>query len=595
MYADSPAPALAALVFRVGRADESFAAGGLTHLVEHLTLFPLARQRYQYNGRVEEAVCLFYAAGTPAEVFGFLSEVASALDSLPLERLAAEKRILGTEWGGHDPGVDGRLLDHRYGASGYGLSNYYEWGLDWVESEEVAGWAQEMFTSGNAAVWCTVEPPEDLVLDLPRGERRAAPVPNSLDGLQTPLYLEEGTGGVALGTVIERSSAAHAAFAIASQRIYDELRREEGVSYSSGSSYHPLDGRLAHVVVSADCQPRDARLARDGLLRVLDDLAANGPTEEELSLDREELERFVDDPAAVPNALDSAARDLLFGVDHPTNQQLLAERDALTSATVSEALAEAMDEIILVTPPGNPRSEAMRRYAERKFEPDKPVDGKRYKPGDRWAEWGERSEVIVGDRGVTFVPGQGEPTTVLYSDCVGSIPGLSGTLTLVARNGAAVSFRPGTYGDGVKGAAAIREALSDELLIPLSPREAELKEAVSRELDQQERDLVPGELDLLATLLAGDEQPEHLGVGARGKQLGLLVVSKQRFMFIFRGTNADDLFETALEDISEVRVQGLVSKRLTVQATGRPEEVFKNISPNGRMQEIAATLEGRGQ
>ena len=32
---------LAGLVFRVGRADESLARGGITHLVEHLALYPL--------------------------------------------------------------------------------------------------------------------------------------------------------------------------------------------------------------------------------------------------------------------------------------------------------------------------------------------------------------------------------------------------------------------------------------------------------------------------------------------------------------------------------------------------------------------------
>jgi hypothetical protein len=32
---------LAGLMFRVGRADESLARGGITHMIEHLVLYPL--------------------------------------------------------------------------------------------------------------------------------------------------------------------------------------------------------------------------------------------------------------------------------------------------------------------------------------------------------------------------------------------------------------------------------------------------------------------------------------------------------------------------------------------------------------------------
>ena len=48
--APDPARLAGALMFRVGRADEPLARGGLTHMVEHLALYGLGgKQAYGYN------------------------------------------------------------------------------------------------------------------------------------------------------------------------------------------------------------------------------------------------------------------------------------------------------------------------------------------------------------------------------------------------------------------------------------------------------------------------------------------------------------------------------------------------------------------
>jgi len=79
LWADAPDPFVGALMFRVGRVDETLRNGGLTHLVEHLALSAIERGQFQFNGHVEPAVTVFYASGTRDEVLQYLSGISTAL------------------------------------------------------------------------------------------------------------------------------------------------------------------------------------------------------------------------------------------------------------------------------------------------------------------------------------------------------------------------------------------------------------------------------------------------------------------------------------------------------------------------------------
>jgi hypothetical protein len=127
-WAESPEPVTGALLFRAGRADETLPTCGVTHVVEHLALFPFGRQPYEYNGSVEENVTVLYATGRRQEVVDFLARCAENLANLPLDRLEDEKRVLGVE-AVTAGGLYGQLLSYRYGARGYGLMGFRELGL----------------------------------------------------------------------------------------------------------------------------------------------------------------------------------------------------------------------------------------------------------------------------------------------------------------------------------------------------------------------------------------------------------------------------------------------------------------------------------
>jgi hypothetical protein len=51
-WAPADGPVTATLMFRTGHADETLANAGITHLVEHLALFPLGRCDYVYTEKL---------------------------------------------------------------------------------------------------------------------------------------------------------------------------------------------------------------------------------------------------------------------------------------------------------------------------------------------------------------------------------------------------------------------------------------------------------------------------------------------------------------------------------------------------------------
>ena len=87
---------LAGLTFRVGRADESLARGGVTHMIEHLALYPVGVEAAKhYNGQVDAVTTMFLRRGTAEEIAEFFRAVCANLRELPAERLERERQCCG--------------------------------------------------------------------------------------------------------------------------------------------------------------------------------------------------------------------------------------------------------------------------------------------------------------------------------------------------------------------------------------------------------------------------------------------------------------------------------------------------------------------
>src|SRR6476660_1410871 len=109
LWKQAPPPLMAALVFRVGRSDETLATAGITHLVEHLAFSKLGQLRHPHNGMVDNVRTVLHASGSEDEVVAFVGNVTRALSGLPTDRLEAEARVLRTEAAGRSGGFSEEL------------------------------------------------------------------------------------------------------------------------------------------------------------------------------------------------------------------------------------------------------------------------------------------------------------------------------------------------------------------------------------------------------------------------------------------------------------------------------------------------------
>lgn len=180
LLAGTTGPMHAGLMFRVGQADETLARRGITHLLEHLVLFPTGVADYHYNGATGNVITYFHLQGSARDISTFLVGVCESLRNLAGERLETEKTILRTEWSSRSHSATDPMPLWRYGARDYGLVSYPEWGLSGLTTDDLRDWVARYFTRENAVLWIAGdEVPPGLTLDLPSGRRQPVPVASS--------------------------------------------------------------------------------------------------------------------------------------------------------------------------------------------------------------------------------------------------------------------------------------------------------------------------------------------------------------------------------------------------------------------------------
>ncbi|MYQ45456.1 insulinase family protein, partial [Streptomyces sp. SID4985] len=266
LFAETTGPLRAGLVFRVGVADETLARTGVTHLVEHLALHRLGVSDYHFNGETKSAFTHFYIEGAEHEVTTYLHTVAASLRELPMERLETEKEILRTE---ESRRSSPQLPLWRYGAQGYGLASYPEWGVRELGPDAVRDWAWTWFTRGNAVLWIAGERmPAGLSLGLPEGGRH--PMPAVTSALpRTPAYFSDGKGGVLLDAVVTDTAAARLYAGILERELTRALRQEGGYSYTAATDYLPRRDGYAVLTAFADALPAKQDAVLGGFVDVL--------------------------------------------------------------------------------------------------------------------------------------------------------------------------------------------------------------------------------------------------------------------------------------------------------------------------------------
>jgi zinc protease len=408
-------PRLASVMFRVGRADEPAHQAGITHLVEHLALAPLAQQDYSHNGFVAAVRTVFHATGSDAQLADFVKAICAALTSLPLDRVLMERRILTQEAASRGQASITMLRWYRYGNLAHGLLATEELGLGWLGPEPIQAWASSWFTRGNVAVWWSGPPPSDLRLDLPAGARSPVPKPTVVPGITFPTRADLGGTGASMSYVAPRSAATRITLDILERRIRHELRFQRGLIYDVATDYDPQGAKDAHIGITMDCRREDAVAVTTSLLAILDDLIKVGPTEEEV---RREASTFAEEATHVGGRLgflDATTHDALVGRVRETPAQVVSEYLGVGPDDIKVAARVALNSLLVFAPPG-PYDEDLVPYPMRSL---MAVAGRTIRPSG-WVVGprARKDRLVIGPDGVSIVWPNDVTITVRYKDCV---------------------------------------------------------------------------------------------------------------------------------------------------------------------------------
>lgn len=464
-------PTVACLMFRVGRIDETLPTSGWTHLVEHLAL-RRAGATGSCNGRVELLRTVFSAVGSSDVVEHALRSVCEDLRDLPagVEHLQRESRVLRREAGYQDPDPLSALLQMRFGARGPGLVGFDELGLARPSPEALIRWRDHHFTRNNATVWVAGPSPLNTALELPDGDPVAVPaLPEPVR--EVPSWIaHDGSGGMAMSFVLQRSTAAATGSRLLQRRLFERLRVDQSLSYSIDVSYLPIAADLAHVMVWADLVDGvDPQRGVDTLVEVVDELQRSVPAGL-LVEDREAVFSRMELEAAQLGQLDHRAFEGLLQRDDRDDHA--RELRQLEPEEISSALGSLVRRSIWVLPTGAvlPDHLEVREHVERAVPP---VDGREYPA--RLHRTGEALRMVASSRGVTaeFDPvetGGARWHTVLFDRCAAVLAWDDGSRGLVSEDGAFLFVARNVWRDA-DGLIQIIDANAPRPFVPLGERE----------------------------------------------------------------------------------------------------------------------------
>jgi predicted Zn-dependent peptidase len=414
-WKEGPAPLSAGLVFGVGQRDEGFVDGGVTHLAEHLIMSSLPKSHLDRNASVSPSATEFTATGRPSAVAEFLGDVCRAMGALPLERLAAEGRILAAEEARKGGDLLGELFLRRYGATGLGRLGLRQPALAEMDRSTVLEHARRWFVRGNAVLWLTGPPPEGLVLPLPAGAAPARP-PQRRTDLALPGQQRYAGPDLAVSFEAFESEALLTALRLVRERLEERLRHIGGHSYDVDFDVEDVDDGLWHVAFFCDAASEELTPAAEGLWEELTRFAEDGPTAAELAHDVSGFREYLEDPRAAQGAVMAAALRHLSGKQALDDAERLRALDSLTAAELAAALAPGLSTALVLLPDEAPTGvlSVLPELPEGSADEVEGVPHKRRRRSDP-----PRGSVLVaGPQGVTIRLKDGFRITARYDDCV---------------------------------------------------------------------------------------------------------------------------------------------------------------------------------
>ena len=530
--AETPPPFLAGLTFRVGRADETAASAGLTHLVEHLVLPPASYPDVECNGMVENLYTTIWASGPTNDVRTFLEQVVGRFTALPLERLDVERRILLAEEEAQPWSSVRQASALRFGPIGHGLTGYGEFGLRGFTEDDVIRWTAERFTAGNAAIWMT-DPSFELDISLPPGTPWPAPEPRPAAYIEYPCVYRGGQpGGVLLSMMAERSEASAIGFRLLERRLRDRIRYELGLSYDVSGDLMPLTADAAHAWIGADVSGGNVDGWCDVAVRAFDTLVTDGPAEDELESEKARMQRRDVEPARWAGWLAWTAERHLLGEPYESRAESRRAFESVTRDQIGETLAAARSSLLLLGPEDTP---VLPGFAEYPLISPSRIDGRRHRPSALAARLRrDRRRLTVSPAGVSLTWRDGSRLTARYDSTVLCFREET-SRTLLTDDGFFVHIDAEDWTAGKKVLGEIDAAIPPDLVVSETP----LLDARVEEVGQLARStfkrtwMISDELRVLPGLLEDGEVLLVLAKASRGWKLGLLALTDRRLHFVY--------------------------------------------------------------
>jgi zinc protease len=463
---DVPGPMRAMLAFRVGAVDETLPTRGITHLVEHLAMYPLMQAGSRHaqdrlNARVEPVRTRFFAAGSAEEIKAFLADLCQSLTNLAVERLENEKKILRTEAANSERGSAKGGWSWRFGPNGLGLLDWAEYGLRWLGPDHVAHWARTNFTAENAVLVLTGPVPAGLELKLPGGRRMPLPDQRAL-AYKTPAIFQIGDRFVLLSILGPRATPFVTARDVLNARLRDRVRVRESLAYNVNAEYHPLDRTTAEIAMFADSLRPSSRAAADAFVEEVNRLAKEGPTAAEIAMFREERRVGLADPESGVGRLDQIALAELEGREGKSLEELEADFESDSPGDIAQVVKTASGTAFLGIPEEVPMT--VPGFTPVPAGSGKPITGHRVFP----MPGAKHSDILdYSSGGVSLTAPNGTVVGMRWDEVAAALWWQDGRRRLVNFEGAGINVTPDRWREVRPLLDAIRANVPAERWVPM--------------------------------------------------------------------------------------------------------------------------------
>jgi zinc protease len=467
VWADVPGPLRAALLVRVGTADETLVTSGITRMLQHLALAELGHGDHP-NGHVDQTTMHFSCTGDAERVGDFIETVTRRLADPPTSGLDEERASVRYALARRRSSIEDALLTWRYGAAGYGLNGQSNYVLErYLDPDVLVAWGRRYATRANAVLWLSGPPPVRLQVHLPDGE--AMPVPDANSTIQPQLpawFTAPDSAGVALHAILPRDHASPVLAAVLQARLLDQLRVPRAVASSPQADYRAVSrdvGRLLAVSDIVDGRQQDA--VRIFTAALADLAAAQPPRPEELVDWRSTWDREAAESRAPLGFVASQAWNLLVGHPGESVEQAAAAMARVTAADVAAVAGTALGSALAAVPEGVfLASEPWHQASPARYEPLAGIEVRGLDP--------TRVEVIVvSPLGLTWRSG-GDHITVPHDRAVAVLSWPDGRRVVVGDDASRIVVEPTMWLGGRSVVQHVDAVFGSGLRVEQAEREA---------------------------------------------------------------------------------------------------------------------------